>query len=277
MSRPTISVVTITRNNLPGLQKTVASVLAQDYPPVELVIVDGASTDGTPEFLASLNLKNGRWISEPDEGIADAFNKGMGLANGDAVIFMNAGDLFVNARTLSHAIKLIPEDVNLRASVVYGDYYDVVEAEDYLASTDHQRMHLHSSIGHQASFIGRDLCLRFAYDVRLPVGMDYDYWLRLLAAKVPFIKIALPIARFDTSGINGSFDYRVHQAILDHYFVAINTRSKLTAWDAWTIFLEAFRVHLSVCLRRLVGRRVVLAAKKLLIRLGIKPGPVKAD
>jgi len=97
-----ISIVTVVFNNLKGLKKTAASVLAQDCARIEWVIVDGGSTDGTAEFVAQLGARVAKFVSEKDRGIYDAMNKGLTLASGDYVIFMNGGDVFASDEAVSH-------------------------------------------------------------------------------------------------------------------------------------------------------------------------------
>ena len=85
------SIITVTRNNLPGLKRTHDSLKIQICHDFEWVVVDGASTDGTPDYLRTTGAI---WVSEPDSGLYDAMNKGLGNAVGDYIVFMNAGDLF---------------------------------------------------------------------------------------------------------------------------------------------------------------------------------------
>lgn len=87
-----VSIVTVTRNAGATLPRTIASVQAQSYPSIEHVVVDGASTDDTGALLKASLRPGDTWISEPDRGIADAFNKGVALARGELVLFLNADD-----------------------------------------------------------------------------------------------------------------------------------------------------------------------------------------
>ena len=87
-----ISIITITFNSEEHLEQTIESVAAQTYPSIEYIIVDGGSTDGTLDIIKRHEEDIDRWISEPDDGIADAFNKGIALATGDFVYFLNSDD-----------------------------------------------------------------------------------------------------------------------------------------------------------------------------------------
>ena len=92
---PRFTVVTICRNALAGLRRTVETVLGQRYLALEYWIVDGASTDGTVEYLRGLDARRVSVLSEPDRGISDAMNKGLSLASGEWVAFLHAGDEYL--------------------------------------------------------------------------------------------------------------------------------------------------------------------------------------
>ena len=89
---PILSVVTIVYNRLEDLKITLPNVLAQSYESIEYIIVDGASTDGCREYIQEHDERIAYWVSEPDKGLYDAMNKGLSLAKGDYVWFMNSGD-----------------------------------------------------------------------------------------------------------------------------------------------------------------------------------------
>ena len=89
-----VSVITVNLNNREGLQKTIHSVIGQTYPNIEYIVIDGASTDGSVKIIDD-NVSNIHlWRSEADSGIYDAMNKGIELATGDYLIFLNSGDYF---------------------------------------------------------------------------------------------------------------------------------------------------------------------------------------
>ena len=101
-SQPLISVITITYNAEDCLYPTMRSVAAQSFKDFEHIIVDGASTDNTLQIARSLGTSNLRILSEPDKGLYDAMNKGLSMANGRYLLFLNAGDAFHSEDTLSH-------------------------------------------------------------------------------------------------------------------------------------------------------------------------------
>ncbi len=113
----TVSVITVCFNEREDIGSTLESILRQCGVNVELIVVDGASTDGTVEVLENYRKDVREIISEPDKGIFDAMNKGLRVARGDWVVFMNAGDEFVG----ESAIKQLLSDVPDEAKVVYGN------------------------------------------------------------------------------------------------------------------------------------------------------------
>lgn len=102
--QPTISIITVVYNGADLLESTIQSVLLQSYPAIEYLIVDGASTDKTVEIIKRYEGQIGQWVSEPDKGLYDAMNKGLRMATGDFVWFMNAGDTIAEAETLEKVV-----------------------------------------------------------------------------------------------------------------------------------------------------------------------------
>lgn len=150
-----LSIITITYNDLLNLKSTVDSVLIQLNEQIEYWIIDGASKDGTYDYLC--HLKDVNWISESDSGIYDAMNKGINLAKGEWILFLNAGDL------LLHDVlnKLLPELKN-EHDCYFGDIIQIIpymEEKYYipeLANADIQKIRKGMICSHQAF-----LCKRY--------------------------------------------------------------------------------------------------------------------
>lgn len=117
--QPSFSVITVTYNAEKVLSATLRSVLEQTYPHIEYIIVDGASTDGTLTLTEPFRDRIARIVSEPDRGLYDAMNKGILLATGDYLCFLNAGDTFHDAGTLEQIVRKLP--ANHLPDVVYGE------------------------------------------------------------------------------------------------------------------------------------------------------------
>ena len=107
---PKISIITINYNNLEGLKKTVSSVFDQSWKDFEYIIIDGGSTDGSVEYIKKNEGKIDPWISEPDNGVYHAMNKGINKANGEYLIFLNSGDHFFNNSVLEKNLEFLKNE-----------------------------------------------------------------------------------------------------------------------------------------------------------------------
>ena len=118
MEKPKISVITVCFNAAHVLEKTIISVVNQTYPNVEYIVVDGGSNDGTLDIIKKYETQIDKWISEPDNGIFDAMNKGIRMASGEWLNMMNAGDFFFSKESLS---EVFSEDIPESAKFLYSD------------------------------------------------------------------------------------------------------------------------------------------------------------
>ncbi len=188
-TNPLFSIITVTRNNLIGLQKTHKSILCQTCTDYEWIVIDGASNDGTPDFLHD---KNAHWISEPDTGIYDAMNKGIARAHGAYLIFMNAGDCFATCGTLALIQKYARHDPDF----IYGD---ALEDKNYKKARSHLKIN-HGMITHHQSMIYKAPIAH--YDTRYTIAADYDLTRRVVMNAPHISYIPKPICLFETGGIS---------------------------------------------------------------------------
>lgn len=171
MGLPLVTVVTVVRNERKALVDTLASVWDQSYPNLELVVVDGASTDGTPEYLRSAGDRIDLWISAPDNGIFDAMNKGVRLASGDWVIFLNAGDSFYLPLTVEKVMCRIPAHAELVYGHTYflgGDFFGIVPAWPL------NQLWRTMVFTHQSLLTRREYLLNHPFDTRFRICADFN-------------------------------------------------------------------------------------------------------
>ncbi len=202
------SVVTVCLNSQKFVAQTVESVLAQDYPDFEYIIIDGGSTDGTVDLISRFAENDERitWRTGPDEGIADAMNKGLALAAGEWIIFLHADDRF----TSDHILKEVAQALSQNPDKDWGTGgINEIDAQGHLLRTvpvrdyTYQRLKRNNIIFHPATFVRRDvLADAGGFDVSLKYTMDYDLWLRLGQAGTP-VSLRAVVA-----------DFRVHQGSL---------------------------------------------------------------
>ena len=123
---PTVSIVTVVYNGSSTLAQTIESVLSQTYPHLEYIVVDGASRDNTVDIIRCYEGQIAQWVSEPDQGIFDAMNKGLRLATGDIVGILNADDFYEDAHVIGKVVALFERE---RVEALYGDLF-YVDADD---------------------------------------------------------------------------------------------------------------------------------------------------
>jgi len=182
-AKPLVSIVMPTRNQGHFIRESIDSVLGQNYPNVELVVMDGASTDDTVEILKSYGERI-RWISEPDNGQADAINKGMSKVSGDVLAYLNSDDIL-----LPGAIDKVVDYFNAHpeCDMVYGDadYIDKdgnVTGAYATAEFSFERLMHDCCVCQPAAFWRRRAAERTGpFNADLQTAMDYEYWLRLAA------------------------------------------------------------------------------------------------
>ncbi len=194
------SIVTNSLDDLAGLKTTAASVGEQTLFDYEWIVVDGGSQDGTRQWLdAQTDLT---WVSEPDQGIYDAMNKGLDRATGDYVIFMNAGDAFADPTVLERAWEVI--QVEKEPDLLYGDSIDVLDdgIEFYRRARSHETVWLGMFTQHQAMFFHQERIGPRRYDLGFELAADYAFVAGLVAKGYLFTaaRVPWPVCRYRMGG-----------------------------------------------------------------------------
>lgn len=203
---PTISVVTPVYNAIETLAATLAGIADQRYPGLEHVVVDAVSTDGSLELLRSeADAGRLKLMSEPDDGLSDAFNKGVRRATGDLVAWLNADDVYEPGalRAVGEAFAANPgaEWLVGRCKIIGGDGAETRKAvtayKNFLLRRFSLRLYLTNNfVSSPATFVRRDVLNEIgALDERFKYSADYDLWLRLARRSKP-VYVDADVARF---------------------------------------------------------------------------------
>lgn len=196
------SIITVCRNNLEELINTYDSVYNQDQSLFEWIVVDGNSSDGTKEWLADNNTS--QWVSEPDDGIFDAMNKGIHLSTGEFLIFMNSGDTFANYDVLKNVNEFIVQ--NNTPYFIYGDSIDVDEkgGEHYRKAKHFSKNWIGMITQHQAMFFNKNALDESTYSYDYPITADYAFISEFLERvdRNKIHHIGIPICKFSMGGTN---------------------------------------------------------------------------
>ena len=145
-----LSIITINYNNCAGLKRTIDSVVTQSFQDFEWIVIDGGSSDGSRELIEKYSPHVSYWVSEPDNGVYHAMNKGIDVANGDYLLFLNSGDWLFGANTLQKCISY-----GFSSDVIYGDSLFVYENQvvEYRFNSPLTLNDLYTGfLGHASSF-----------------------------------------------------------------------------------------------------------------------------
>lgn len=216
---PFLSVITVSFNAMDTLPQTLASLANQDEKDFEHIIVDGGSKDGTVAFLQQQNDPNLRWISEADTGIYNAMNKGISMARGEVISFLNADDSYF-PDTISSVKKAFQTDTdivygNLRKErLLHGKWHHRTEFPDL------QKMPQTMGIFHPATFIRKTLFDQLGlYDEQYRFSADYEWLLRAYLSGARFYYLNQTLAIFRVGGVStlNCASYEEGLAILERH------------------------------------------------------------
>lgn len=184
MKTPLVSVVTVVLNGAETIEQTILSVIGQSYQNIEYIVIDGGSTDGTIEILKKYNAEIDNWLSESDNGLYSAMNKGIRLANGDLIALLNSDD-FYEEDAVFRIVKAY--DANPAAKIFHGDRMDVhLDGSLQLRKYNPSRYlfkYYSMTYHHPSMFIHKEIYNELLYNENLRVYSDYQFVLTLYLQK----------------------------------------------------------------------------------------------
>ncbi|GHT05541.1 glycosyl transferase [Bacteroidia bacterium] len=198
-----LSIITVNLNNAAGLEKTIQSVVCQEFTDYEYIIIDGNSTDSSVEIIQQYADAIHYWVSEPDQGIYQAMNKGIAQASGEYIIFMNSGDCLINPQTLKKVFSKEHTADLLTGSIIFDEKIPRRESIPDKITFYYFKT---STIWHQSTFTKRELFYEIGfYDEQLKISSDWKFALLALVLYNKSIeRLDEDIALVDATGISGS-------------------------------------------------------------------------
>ena len=198
------TVITVCLNASDIIERTIRSIVGQTYKDVEFIVVDGGSTDGTIAIINKYAQSVSRFISESDNGIYDAMNKGLRYSHGEYVCFMNAGDTFFSPFTLEKvAAHINGEDIICGISHLAPQKYWI----PVRPTAPTVRITYGHNVNHQASFIRRKL-LKEGYDTRYTIIADDLFFVKqILLHKASYKRLWQVVCNYDINGISSNPNY----------------------------------------------------------------------
>jgi glycosyltransferase involved in cell wall biosynthesis len=210
VKRPLVSIITVSFNSAPTIGEAIESVLSQDYPEIQYIVIDGGSTDGTVEVVRGFGDRVDRFVSEPDRGIYDAMNKGIRLARGSVVGMLNSDDTYTSTRSVSDLMEAMEREStdSVFGDVIYVDKEDTDRVVRYYRSARWSpwRFRFGWMPAHPTFFVKREWyerCGLFSLDYR--VAADFEMLVRLLhVAGVTYSYVGRPVVRMRSGGASAS-------------------------------------------------------------------------
>lgn len=204
---PKLSIITINYNNASGLKKTIESVVSQSSSDFEYIIIDGGSTDESVEIIKKYQEKITHWISEKDNGIYHAMNKGILAAKGEYCQFLNSGDYFCNDLVVEKMLSNLDNE-----SILSGNMIKVSKNNSRIIDKIHfvnSMLHFYKgTINHSSSLIKRSLFEKYGnYDENLKIVSDWKFFLQTIGIGNESVKyVDIDVTIFDTTGISSTND-----------------------------------------------------------------------
>lgn len=192
-----VSVVTVCYNAIGGIEKTISSVLGQSFPEMEYIVIDGGSQDGTVDVITQYADRINYFVSEPDGGIYDAMNKGVRVATGEWITFLNAGDTYFSPQSIEAVFsREIPSDVDVVYGYqVHGFSYGQFVRKQLPLSFFSEGM----PFGHESSFVRAEVMKRHGFDTRYKIAADYHFSYQLHASGGHFMPVDAIVAVFEAA------------------------------------------------------------------------------
>ncbi len=216
---PLISVVTVVYNGGELLEKTILSVLGQTYSQVEYIIIDGNSSDETPEIIKKYGEQLDYWISEPDAGIYDAMNKGIEQCRGDFTLFVNAGDYLFDSGLFETLASSYRNEFQT-SDIIYGAS-KIIRADGSLIDLEighsHQELWKGPCFRHGASLVRTSLLKEFRFELseKLKIAADNDFFYKCYTGNYRFFRTEVIFIAYLEEGAS---DNRIRQ-ILDYIYI----------------------------------------------------------
>lgn len=215
---PKISVITVCLNAIQFIENSICSVLAQRYNNIDYLIIDGGSNDGTIEVLQKYQQQGKlKYISENDDGIYHAMNKGVALASGDWIYFLGSDDVFFDNGVLER----IFNESHLDFDIIYGNVRFLYSGTIYDGEFDHEKISF-KNICHQALFVRKTVFDRIGFfNTNYSMCADYEFNLRWMGLNMSHKYIPETVALYNEKGLSGQvwdqlFDSNFHQLLIDN-------------------------------------------------------------
>lgn len=236
-----ISIITVSYNAAATIEQTILSVVGQMYPHIEYIVMDGGSTDGTVDIIRKYEDQIAYWVSEPDQGIYDAMNKGIRRATGDYLYFLGADDWLRDDQVMqevSEFIRLHPGyGLYMGHVFLYHPKLRMEKRQRVFFSTEAvKRGHMYP---HQGMFAQREL-LQAGFDTKYKIAADYKFLLQNIVRESPFCLMDIDVAYYSIFGtsagikqLNDEYSAIIKECVGEAYLGRMRRLQKTAALRSW--------------------------------------------
>ena len=217
--KPLISIITVVLNGEKQLDRTIQSIINQTYNNIEYIIIDGRSTDRTFDIINNYKDIIDYWVSEEDEGLYDAMNKGIDIATGEWINFMNAGDEFYNYSVLKNLFNNIDYK---ETEIIYGNHQIIYPSghNRFVKAGTTKNIWKGEQFSHQSSFVKKSYLKINKFNHQNKIASDFELYYKAFKDCRKFQFIDLTIAKFEAGGVS---DVKRINSILERWGIVENT------------------------------------------------------
>lgn len=234
-NKPLISIITVVYNGENFLEETIKSVINQTYSNVEYIIIDGGSSDSTVDIIQKYDNNIDYWKSEKDSGIYEAMNKGIDMATGGWINFMNAGDSFYNENTLE---QLFLDNDYTKYDIVYGNHKVIYTNKSRIAMAGCIKdIWKGSQFCHQSTFVSTKVHKKNKFNLSNRIGADFEFFYNLYKQNLNFKYIDIVIANYSAGGLS---DIKRIDSIVGRWNI-IEKNTRVNIYYIWIILKEIIK------------------------------------
>jgi len=212
-----LSIITVVYNNKIGLENTIQSIIAQNNKDYEYIVIDGKSTDGTLDIITKYEDHITTWISEKDAGIYDAMNKGIKLAQGEYIYFLNSGDILYDDKVLDNVINYI---LTFKADIYCGNIDKIYDNFSIIHTAKDYDLKKGMMPPHQGTFVSRDYIQTNLFNTKYKSSGDFEFFCKAQKFKQIISCFDLLVAKMPSGGMssNKKLSYTESAKVIDKYF-----------------------------------------------------------
>ena len=232
-----ITILTATLNSEKTLEQTISSVVAQDYKDIEYIIIDGNSTDNTIKIIKKYERYGVKWISEPDDGLYDALNKGIEMATGDYFMVLGSDDSLYSKDSISKVVANLEPDTDvLSATVIVVDDKSKKCYKLYNHHASDNKKFFGEMIPHQGMIVKTSFGKKYQFDKKYKIAADFKFFLQCYYCdNIKFKFIDEPVTFYSSNGLSANEELRCveYNSIYNELGLPFHAPADSRLWMRW--------------------------------------------